>query len=146
VVTHSIDDAAALASHVVALKDGRVVASGDFAGAARRPEFQDLLDPRDSGALLPAKFLRSAHQDAVAGLWLRADHVLLAVQKPQAISARNIIEGHVQALSSDGQGSLLVELETASGVILARVTPEAAGELGLAPGMTAWAVVKAHAV
>ncbi|HEX4272816.1 MAG TPA: ATP-binding cassette domain-containing protein [Rhizomicrobium sp.] len=39
VVTHNIDDAAALASHLVAIRDGIVVASGDFAVASREAAF-----------------------------------------------------------------------------------------------------------
>ena len=52
VVTHNIDDAAALASHLVALKQGKVVAQGAFAQTALSPAFQALLDPRDIGTAL----------------------------------------------------------------------------------------------
>ena len=38
VVTHNIDDAAALGSHLVALKEGRVVAAGEFAASQPRPQ------------------------------------------------------------------------------------------------------------
>jgi molybdopterin-binding protein len=42
--------------------------------------------------------------------------------------------------------SRLVELETDAGPILSRLTPAAVEELGIAPGKTAWALIKAHAV
>ena len=146
VVTHNIDDAAALASHLVALADGKVVAQGAFADVARRPDFQALLDRRDIGAVLPASALRSAKDEMVQGLWLRADHVRLAARRPEAISARNILEGRITGLRSEDDGSVLAELETQAGPLLARVTAEAARELKLASGKTAWAVIKAHAV
>ena len=79
VVTHNIDEAAALASHLVVLEGGKVMAQGDFAGVALQPHFQSLLDRRDIGAVLPASALRSAKDEMVQGIWLRADHVLLAV-------------------------------------------------------------------
>jgi molybdate transport system ATP-binding protein len=146
VVTHSIDDAAALASHLVALDQGRVVASGPLSQAVQQPQFWTLLDARDIGAALPASLLRRAADDKAQSLWLRADHVLLAAERPHAISARNIIEGKVGTILPENPGSFLVELETPAGVILSRVTDEAAAELQLVPGMTAWAVVKAHAI
>jgi molybdate transport system ATP-binding protein len=139
VVTHSIDDAAALASHLVALKEGRVVAAGEFAEACRSPAFQTLLDSRDTGAAV-----RLAHSQH-GGHWLRADQVLIAAEQPKAISARNILEGTVERLTSEPDG-VLVELATEAGILLSRLTPEAVSELGLGPQKKAWAVVKAQAV
>jgi molybdate transport system ATP-binding protein len=140
VVTHNIDDAAALGSHLVALKDGRVVAEGEFATASRTPEFQALLDARDTGSA--ARLAHSQH----GGHWLRADQVLLAAQEPHAVSARNVLAGTVQRLTEEPEEGVLVELATDAGVILSRLTPEAVAELGLAPGKKAWALVKAHAL
>jgi molybdate transport system ATP-binding protein len=140
VVTHNIDDAAVLASHLVALKDGAEVVSGDFAGASRTPQFQALLDSRDTGRAV--MLLRHQH----GGQWLRADQVLLATEPPRAISARNVLPGTVQDMTVEADGSVLVELATAAGAIASRITPEAVRELGLAPGKQAWALVKAHAL
>jgi molybdate transport system ATP-binding protein len=140
VVTHSIDDAAALGSHLVALKDGRVVAAGDFAEASRRPEFQALLDSRDTGSAV-----RLAHSQH-GGHWLRADQVLIAAEEPKAISARNILAGTVQRMIPEPDDGVLVELATAAGIIVSRLTPEAVKVLNLAPQKKAWALVKAHAL
>ncbi|HVW73022.1 MAG TPA: ATP-binding cassette domain-containing protein [Rhizomicrobium sp.] len=148
VVTHDIDDAAALASHLVALKDGQVVAEGAFAEASRMAQFQALLDGRDTGVAVPAAALRSTH-DNMGGarlLWLRADQVLLAAEEPRAISARNVLAGKVGAVTAESPDSRLVEVMTDVGLVLSRVTPQAAQELALAPGKKAWALVKAHAI
>jgi molybdate transport system ATP-binding protein len=139
VVTHNIDDAAALGSHLVALKEGRVVAAGAFAEASRHPQFQALLDSRDTGAAV--RLVHSQH----GGHWLRADQVLLAAEEPKAISARNILPATVQRIIPEPEG-VLVELATEAGVILSRLTPEAVAELGLAPQKRVWALVKAHAL
>jgi molybdate transport system ATP-binding protein len=139
VVTHNIDDAAALGSDLVALKEGRVVAAGEFAEASRSPAFQALLDSRDTGAAV-----RLAHSQH-GGHWLRADQVLIATEEPKAISARNILAGTVQRLTSEPDG-VLVELATEAGSIVSRLTPEAVAELGLAPQKRVWALVKAHAL
>lgn len=145
-VIHDIDDAAALASHLVALKGGRVVATGGFAQATGDPAFASLLDSRDSGAAIAVRRLRSGHDDMQRFVWLRADHVLLAAARPQAISARNVLEGKIVSVSAEEGGSRLVALQTAAGTVLSRVTAEAVAELALAPGKQVWALVKAHAV
>jgi molybdate transport system ATP-binding protein len=145
-VTHSIEDACALAGHVVGLRGGTVVAAGPFAETARMPAFRQLLDVRDIGVALPAGQMVSGYAASDQSLWLRADQVLLAARRPEAISARNILEGRVVAILAEAGGSRLVELETGAGAILSRLTPEAVRELQLTPGCTAWAVFKAHAL
>jgi molybdate transport system ATP-binding protein len=146
VVTHNIDDAAALASHLVALKDGGVVAAGSFFEASATTAFRFLLDPRDFGSAVAARHLRNLHGDATQSLWLRADHVLLASEHPRAISARNVIAGKIAAAMPEPDGGVLIELKTDLGLILSRVTREAAEELNLIPGQPAWALIKAHAI
>jgi molybdate transport system ATP-binding protein len=145
VVTHVIDDAAALATHLVAIRQGRVVAQGPFAETALSPAFRALLDARDTGAALPGQALVKGDATQVRSVWLRADHVLLASRKPEAISARNVLAGEIMAITQDGTARL-VELKTAAGTLLSRLTPQAVAELALAPGGTAWALVKAHAL
>jgi molybdate transport system ATP-binding protein len=146
VVTHSIDDAATLASYLVALRDGQVVATGPFDQATREPGFAALLDGRDTGAAASGILLHSGADTGQKYLWLRADHIVLATERPVAISARNILEGEVESVRTEPDGSRLVELKTSVGVILSRVTEEAVAELGLTAGRRAWALVKVHAL
>jgi molybdate transport system ATP-binding protein len=144
VVTHNIDDAAALASHLVAIRGGAVVASGKFAVASREAAFQSLLDERDTGAAIPAQELRAASLDRKGAIWLRADQVLLATEPPRALSARNVLEGRVGAVWPESDQSVLVEVIATVGNVLSRVTPQAARELELAVGRQVWAIAKAH--
>ena len=146
VVTHDIDDAAALGTHLVALRDGEVAESGPFVEASRTPAFGALLDSRDVGTAVPAQALRRAHDGGGRAVWLRADHVLLAGEAPRAISARNVLAGEVCTVQPDDGGNLLVGVRTEAGSILSRITPEAADELHIAPGLKIWALVKAHAL
>jgi molybdopterin-binding protein len=64
---------------------------------------------------------------------------------PGELSARNRLSGTVQSVEVDG---LLAQVELAAGPfrVLAVITREAAEELGLEPGMSATAVVKATSV
>jgi len=145
VVTHDVEDAAALGSHLVALQDGHVVVSGQFIEASGTTEFQDLLDSRDTGAAIPASALRS-RREQVQSIWLRADHVLVSTEFPHAISARNILAGIVRSVQADACGSHVVQLETQSGPLLSRMTSESIQELGIAHGRNVWALIKAHAL
>lgn len=143
VVTHDIEEASAIAGHLVAVADGRVVAQGEFTQASLQPGFRALLDRRDMGTAISAQRLHSAHDAFEKSLWLRADHVMLAVELPRGISARNVLQGRVAALTPGG-ASCLVELETDAGPVLSRLTPAAIEDLALVPGKTVWALVKAH--
>ncbi|MBL8547950.1 MAG: ATP-binding cassette domain-containing protein [Hyphomonadaceae bacterium] len=141
VVTHQIDDVAALAAQMIALDNGRVVASGPVAEVANRSDFQALLDPSDQGAPVTMTSPKGAAQ-----AWVRADHVLLANVAPVGLSARHIWEVNVVAVDAEASGSVMVRLAGAAGVLRARVTQAAAEELALAPGVKVWAIVKAHAL
>lgn len=143
VVTHQIDDVAALASSVIGLKGGAVVAQGNLAETAPLPAFQALLDRADIGAAVPA---RALHGGTVRGAaWLRADQVLLARARPEAISARNIWEARIASLTHEADGAVLARLDADFGALFSRVTQEAAAELDLSPGAPIWAIAKAHA-
>ena len=143
VVTHDIDEAVAIATHLLAVADGRIIVQGALQDASRTRAFQDVLDQRDLGSAIPARFLRSARAPSDQLLWLRADHVLLSGVKPEAISARNILEGTVLNVEHDG-ASRLVSLDTPAGILFSRLTLEAVQELGIVAEKRLWAVVKAH--
>jgi molybdate transport system ATP-binding protein len=146
VVTHDIEDAAALASHLLALHQGRVVAQGPLAEVAHDAAFRALLDPRDIGTAISAHLLQSDHVAFEQALWLRADHVLLAAEAPRAVSARNVLEGEIADIVQEEGGSYLVELATGAGPVLSRLTGAAVQELALTRGKRAWALVKAHSI
>lgn len=141
VVTHQIDDVATLAAQVIALGNGRIVATGPVPEATNRSEFQALLDPSDQGA--PVTVMSGK---GMASVWVRADHVLLANVAPVGLSARHIWEVNVAAVTPEASGSVMVQLSGVAGALRARVTQAAAEELALAPGAKVWAIVKAHAL
>ena len=145
VVTHQIDDAAALADHIVALNHGLVIAQGPFAQTAQLPQFQMLLERRDVGVALKAEHVFRTGATTDVHAWVRADQVLIATVRPEGLSARNVWEGKVTSIVADG-ASILVHVETPAGLVFSRVTQEALQELGLNPGMPVWLVVKAHSL
>ncbi len=77
----------------------------------------------------------------------RADHVLIASEPPLALVGPQY-PGKAASWRWRRKTTLalLVTMETDSGPVLARITPEAMRELNLQTKKTAWAVIKAHAV
>lgn len=165
-VSHSASEVARLATTVIAIEAGRVVAQG--------PAQQVLGDPavlpvgaREAGAVLKARIARH-HDDGLTELDARgvslflprlpqppgsevrvriaAHDVILSRTRPEGLSALNILPGVVvEVRQGEGPGAL-VSLDTAAGRVLARVTRRSALALGLAPGVGAHAVVKSVSV
>jgi len=147
VVTHQIEDVATIATHVVAMQNGAVVAQGPLAETVVLPAFQALLARRDLGAALPAAVLRRGGAGGAPGaVWLRADHVLIASEPPRALSARNVFEGAIESIEPEHDAARLVRVRTEHGPVLARITEDAEADLALTPGKAVWAIVKAHAL
>jgi molybdate transport system ATP-binding protein len=142
-VTHDIDEAAALAERLVVIENGRTIAEGPFAAIAANRAFQALLPPHDRGAALPRSALAST-APASGSAWVRADAVLLASREPQGLSARNIFRGHVVEIDAETPTSMMATLATPAGTVRARITAAAMEDLTLAPGSRCWAIIKAH--
>jgi molybdate transport system ATP-binding protein len=75
---------------------------------------------------------------------VRAEDVLLATDPPGRISARNVIPARVARCETSGADAL-VHLE-AGEPLVAKVTAAAVAHLGLVPGATVYALIKAQAV
>ncbi|MFT3728185.1 MAG: ATP-binding cassette domain-containing protein [Terricaulis sp.] len=141
VVTHQIDDVAALADDVIGLQAGKVVAAGPLINAAAGDSFQALLDARDTGA--PVQIEPRAEAPPV---WVRADNVLLARSAPSGLSARYVWPARLDQLTPESEKSVLVRLTTETGPLWSRITHAAAAELDLTAGAQVWAIVKAHSL
>ncbi len=165
-VTHSIAEVARLATTVVALKDGKVERVGAAAEVLSDPTFTPL-GPRAVGAVLEAT-VATHHADGLTELSangvalmlpqvahsvgdkvrvrVAAHDVILSTEVPKGLSALNIIEGAVHSVrAGDGPGAI-VSVDTQAGRILARITRRSAAALGLAEGVTCYAVVKSVSV
>lgn len=165
-VSHAASEVARLATTVVALQDGRVVAQGPAADVLGDPAILPV-GPREAGAILSARIV-THHDDGLTeleaggirlflphvrqspGTMLRiriaAHDVILSRGRPEGLSALNILPGTVSEVrAGDGPGAI-VALETAAGRLLARVTSRSVAALELAPGVAAHAVIKTVAV
>ena len=164
-VSHSPTEVARVATTVVALEAGRVTRIGTAAEVLGDPQLAPL-GVRGVGAVIAARLV-AQHPDGLTeldaggtplflprisaplgvtiGLRIAAHDVILSRQPPVGLSALNILAGQIESIhQGDGPG-VMVRLITPSGPILARITRRSAQALGLAPGLTAYAIVKSVA-
>ncbi len=165
-VTHSRDEVFALGERVVVLERGRVLAQGtphEVMGAphqetvAQLAGFENILDAivlaahEDRGTMtcklaktgveLETPLVRAEPAD-VLRIGIRAGDILLATQRPQGLSARNVLQGRVTSLFrrdviSVAYVNVGVELEV-------HLTLAARDALQLTQGREVWLVVKTH--
>ncbi len=167
-VTHSPDEVARLANHLVMLDNGSVVASGALADTLARLDLPVRLG-EDAGVVIDAHVGRVdgqwhlARMDFDGGhLWTRdpqlpagtaarvrilARDVSLARDEPGRSSIQNVMQGRIDGIAGDeAPGLALVRVRVGATAILARVTRRSLAELGFNVGDAAWVQVKSVAL
>ena len=164
-VTHQFEDVVRLATHVVLLEAGRVLAQGDLTAVSLRPELSLLLGTEGVGAVIEGRVASidetSGLANVTAGqgrllvpgdglrpgqalrLQLLARDLILATAAPVALSVRNQLRGTVTDLVPDPPHNIMVKLDAGGLPLLARITAAAAQELQLRNGQQLWILVKA---
>jgi len=165
-VSHSAAEVARLATTIVVLQNGRVVRSGPAAEVLGDPDVIPL-GPRDAGAVLAVRVAQH-HEDGLTELEagghplflpiiaqplgasvrirIAAQDVILSRQRPEGLSALNILSGRIAQLREGSGPGVMVALDTSAGRVLARITRRSAAALGLAPGIEVYAIVKSVSV
>ena len=165
-VTHSREEVDALGECVLAMENGHIVSAGapmEVLDAPRRKKlaqaagFENLLngivlDLRETDGVMRVRLEESACEIevplgyAVAGdrvkVAIRAGDILLAVERPIGLSARNIMEGRIVSLEQ--RGTLVIARVDCGALFVVHVTPGAVRALGLAAGRRVWLVLKTH--
>jgi molybdate transport system ATP-binding protein len=164
-VSHQFEEVLQLATHVVLMDAGRVVAHGSLSEVSVLPELRAIVGPDAVGSVLDGVVTRVDTVQGMADLrlghgtlyvslegvtvgarvrvQLLARNIILANQKPQGLSVRNELEGTVTDLTPDGHDGVLVRVDIGGDVVLSRITTEGARALDLRPGSQVWALVKA---
>ncbi len=163
-VTHSMPEVIRLASRVVMMASGRVVASGDTAEVLSRFDMAAAVGEADAGAVVDVAIeshdrdfaltrlrgrigqLHVAALDLPVGtsvrLRIKARDVMLARDLPHAISALNILSGTIRSLSPRGPSSIDAAIDCGGDILLANLTRRSAHDLQLAAGVPVYAIVK----
>ncbi|QOJ32400.1 MAG: molybdenum ABC transporter ATP-binding protein [Gammaproteobacteria bacterium] len=164
-VSHQFDEVLRLATHLVLMEQGSVVAAGSLAEMALHPALGRLAGEGAGGAVLDSVVtavdaatglasvtagtgtLRVPAGGLAAGMPVRlqvlARDVILATQPPQGLSVRNALAGSVTAVDAESPHSRRVTVDVGGVAVLARVTSLAVDELRLGPGKPVWVLVKA---
>ncbi len=170
-VTHSLDEVARLADHLLLLKDGRAVAQGPVAELLARVDIAQthgdgasaliegvvehidadyqLLHVRFAGGVVQcvhAPGLSARQPGQRVRLRVRAQDVSLTLHAAQDTSILNVLPATVMSLAADGPAQVLVALNAGGTALLARVTRKSATALQLSPGQPVFAQIKGVAV
>ena len=167
-ITHSVDELARLADHVVVLDGGAVKACGP-AQEVLAWVVSPAIVGDDAGVLLSgtvveldARWHLAKVAFAGGALWVRdsamplgqpvrlrvlARDVSLTVHETQDTSIQNHIYGCIETIADDVHPSqVLVRIRCGASVLVARVTKRALSALSLTQGAAVWAQVKSVAV
>jgi molybdate transport system ATP-binding protein len=167
-VSHSADEVARLADHLVVMEAGRALASGTLANTLARLDLPIRLG-EDAGAIIDATVAEvdstwhlARMEFAGGSLWTRdqglsigrrvrvrvlARDVSLASEPPGKSSIQNSLLGCIDAIADDDHpGLALVRVQVGNVMLLSRLTKRAAASLQLAPGQSVWAQIKSVAL
>lgn len=166
-VSHSMDEVARLADHLVLLAPGCVTTSGPTNEVLTRLDHA-LAHGDTAGAVLHVRVLQHDAADHLSTtqfsggqltipmqatpvgetlrLRVQARDVSLTLREQADTSILNRIPVTVMALSPDGPGQTMVALDAGGTTLLARVTGRSARLLDLAPGKTVYAQIKGAAI
>ena len=157
-VSHSVAEVARLATTVVIMTEGKVMAVGPV------QDILPLADANDGGAVLDATVSRHDETfhlsvlQSVAGelqvprlnaavgapvrAYIRARDVMLSLKPPEDISALNVLAGRIASITATGGAQADIRLDCNGAVLMARLTAKSVDRLTLAPGRPVYAVVK----
>ena len=164
-VSHQFEEVLQLATHVVLMDAGRVVAQGTLSEVSLRPELRAIIGPDSVGSVLDGVITRADSARAMADLQLGnsslrvslrdvavgsrvrvqllARDIILATEQPHGLSVRNTLQGVVSEISPDDADAVLVKVDIGGATVLARITHDAAAALSLRTGSPVWVLVKA---
>ncbi len=167
-VSHSVAEVARLASDIVVMANGRVIAAGPAQDIMQRLDLVPAEERDEGGAILDMDFisydsgfnmslLRSAvgeiHVQGRAGdigktirVRIRARDVMIATEQPKNISALNILRGQVSHLDGVSGASVNVGIDCTGTIVNARITRQSSAALKLKPGLPVHAVIKAVSI
>lgn len=166
-VSHSPDEVARLADHLVLLDTGKVVASGPLTETLARADLpqafaddagvviETVVAAHEADELTKLDFLDGsiyvASRPEAIGYRLRcrvhARDVSLALAKPLASSILNVFPGSVTAIvPTDTPGHVMVQVHVGTTPLLARITERSKKSLNLQVGQPVWGQVKAVAL
>ena len=168
-VTHSVEEVTRLADQMVVLADGKLLAAGGVAQTLARLDIAEASGKFEAGSVVravvtgqdeafkltcltvagqPLSMPASAIQTGESlRLRIRARDVAIALQKPEGLSIRNILQGTILEIEQEAEtafAEILLDIGK-SQRLRARITRASVAELALSQGMVVQALVKSVA-
>jgi molybdate transport system ATP-binding protein len=167
-VSHSPDEVARLADHVVLLAQGRAIAQGGLRETLARLDIAGAF-AEDAGVVIEAVVAEHDSTDQLTRLdfpggsvyvtrcadppghrlrfRVQASDVSLAAQRPDATSILNLLPASVTEIVDAGTaGQVLVKLDVGGTALIARITGRSRRHLGVEPGRQFWVQIKSVAL
>jgi molybdate transport system ATP-binding protein len=166
-VSHAREEVERLARTLVVVEQGRVAAAGPMADLSARLDIRGISDAPDAASVIDTTVIGhdaarrltrlgfdggelmvgafAAEPGVRVRVLIPAREVIVATQRPDGISVRNVLAGRIGEISSR-DGGALVQVRIGNTAILARVTRDAIERLGLTPDREVYALIKASSV
>jgi len=163
-VSHSIAEVARLASDVAVMSHGKLSAFGSTGAIMQRLDLLPKEAQGEGGAVLDMKVAAHDHEfdmtvlaspageirvpriDAGLGssvrVRVRARDVMIATERPQGLSALNMLAGTIAAIQPAGETAVEIRIDCGGETVLSRITRQSLHALGLAVGRPVLAVIK----
>ncbi|MER5171825.1 molybdenum ABC transporter ATP-binding protein [Thioclava kandeliae] len=167
-VSHSVAEIARLADTLVLIEQGKTRASGPLRSLLADPDLAHLFGQDEAGAVIEARvtgqdpdgmtraegaggtlYLTDPHPAGTdLRLRIQASDVILARQRPEGLSALNILAGEVRKITptSADRARVWVQIRCGGEEILAKITARSAQALELREGTPCHAILKTVAV
>jgi molybdate transport system ATP-binding protein len=164
-VSHQFDEVLQLATHVVLMDAGQVIAQGSLSEVSLVPQLRAIVGPDSVGAVVDGivtsvdascgmaelrvgSGLLNVSVTAVSAgervrVQLLARDIILATEEPRGLSVRNQLQGTIATIVDDEDDARLVTVDIGGATVLSRVTRSAVEALGLRNGSSVWVLVKA---
>lgn len=167
-VSHSISEVLAIADMALVISGGKQLAFDEPRRVLLEPFVHSLMETGSLENLLDVKLLERSDGNSLSGarignttLWIpvapshlgagdtisisiRAGDIIVAVDRPSRLSARNILAGRIQGIHRF-ENSVLLFTDVGS-PLLVEISPEALDSLGLYEGQDVYLVIKSSSI
>jgi len=163
-VTHRFEEVMRLATHLVLMDTGSVIAQGNVAELSLDPRLRAIIGPDEVGALVDGEVIgvdsgtkltrvrigngelhvpgNAFPAGAALRVQLLARDIIVSTRLPDHLSVRNALAGRITAIQADDETSDLITIDIGGSRVMARITAAATAQLSLHTGMPVWALVK----
>ena len=167
-VSHQFDEVLRLATHVVLMDKGHVIAQGSLDTISLHPELRAIVGTDAVGAVLTGSIVAADRDTGLAAVrvgngmlnvslgqlqpgaevrvQLLARDIILATHPPTGLSVRNQLAGTIAMIVADDADTDMVHVDIGGALVLARVTRAALQALALRVGLPIWVLVKSVSI